>query len=222
MPIFTTSVDQAAAAVTKAHAVVEEWQAKASAARAEAARLDAESGAMILADEAAAERISLSVQTLERKARAYDQATAEALRKLKTAQRDALEAEARDEDKQAAAARRRLDAHETKVKALLRQLKDLNGADYVPESLTNSVTGMDSSMRQPTRSGAMYSEVHAHEVRAAAIRYFCATGQVPTDYVELNNELGTGFPTFGQNLSEMALPASIYAARDAGLTFQEA
>ena len=76
MGIFSKSTEQAQAEITKAESVVSEWEAKAASARAEASRLDAESGAAILADESAAERITLNIQAWERKARAFDGAAA--------------------------------------------------------------------------------------------------------------------------------------------------
>lgn len=93
MAIFSKSVESARNDVTKAEAVVIEWENKAAAVHAEARDLDANSGAFILADESQAERISVKIQTLERTARAYDGATDEAKRKTHAARRVALETE---------------------------------------------------------------------------------------------------------------------------------
>ncbi|NMR29944.1 hypothetical protein [Crystallibacter degradans] len=219
MALFSKSIESAQTAVTKAAAVVTDWEAKAAAARAEASRIDSEAGAAILADESAAERITLQVQSQERKARAYDQAAEEARRKLHTAQREALEAEAREEDKQAAAARKAAEAHDAKVDALLAQLKDIDGCDYEPGRATESWAA-DQGLTQIPAAVAKWDQADQHEVRAAVIRYYIATAKVPADYYELNIGLGTSFPGFGRSIHDGdRLPKSVYAARDAGLSF---
>jgi hypothetical protein len=218
MGIFTKSTEAAQTAVTKAEAVVADWERKAADARSEAARLDREAGAAILADESAAERITLSIQAEERKARAYDQAAAEARRKLLAAQREALESEAREEDKQAAVARKTADAHSLKVASLLADLKRIDGCDYTPSSATDDY-GSALGLRQNPKSTGLWRTVRVHETHAAAIRYFISTGTVPKDYYELNDTLKTPFEGALDSLNEIGLPASILAARDAGLNF---
>lgn len=220
MGIFSKSPEAAQAAITKAEAVVADWERKAAEARAEAARLDAESGAAILEDESAAENITLKIQAQERKARAYDQAATEARRKLRAAQRDALEAEAREEDKQAAAASKVLQAHNDKVDGLLMALKDLEGCDYVPGRSSNH---NDLGMNQAQRSTGLWQTLRQHEVRAALIRYFIATGKVTHDIYDINEALGTNIQSFLRSIPSegIEIPASILAARDAGLSFAE-
>lgn len=207
-------------AVDKAQSIVTEWEAKAAAARAEAVRIDAEAGAAILADESAAERITVQVQSQERKARAYDQAAEEARRKLHAAQREAFEVEAREEDKQAAAARKKGEAHEAKVMALRDQLQELDGCGWERGPITDGITG--AVVGTQTGKGAEYDfQVLRHNTRAAIIRYFMATGKMPRDWHDLNTELGTNFTTLSSPISniEGAFPDSVTAARDAGLSF---
>lgn len=220
MGIFTKNVEQAQAAVAKAASVVSEWEAKAAAARAEAARLDAESGAAILEDPSAAERVTLSIQAQERTARAYDGAAAEARRKLEAAQRDALEAEAREEDKLAAAERKEAAGHTDKVTALKRQLEELDECGWDRASSLDVITGRPSG-QQIGKAGQLEHSAHRHETRAATIRYFLTTGTIPTDFYILDNELGTNLNTsIGLSFNQGDyVPRSVYAARDAGLTF---
>lgn len=217
MALFSKSMEQATAAVAKAAAVVADWEAKAAAARAEAVRLDNESGAAILEDESAAERITLNVQTWERKARAYDQAAEEARRKHISAYREALEVEAREEDKHAAAAGKASAAHAAKVAGLLAQLKELEGLDFAPVHIYSAVSGITISS---TNSDAMQKPARKHEIRAALIRHYLQTGTIATDVSSLNTVLGTSITeNFGLIGGEgIETPASLRTARDTGLT----
>lgn len=214
MALFSKSIEQANTAVSKAESVVTDWESKAAAARAEAERLDAESGAAILEDESAAENITLKIQAQERKARAYDQAAAEARRKLLAAQRDALEAEAREEDKQAAAASKVLQSHNDKVNGLLKALKDLDGVPYTiaPGELGVGLT---------PKSSALFHDARAHEIRAALIRYFIETGKITHEVHELNSVLGTSILDNMRTIpgEGIEIPKSLFAVRDAGVNF---
>ncbi|SKB86273.1 hypothetical protein SAMN05660916_03024 [Arthrobacter sp. 31Cvi3.1E] len=221
MAIFNKSVEQAQAAVTKAQSVVTEWENKAAAARAEAARLDAEAGAAILADESAAERITLNIQAHERKARAFDGAAEEAKQKLRAAQREALESEAREEDKQAAAAKKEATSHAAKVSALLKELEQLDDCAWERAPIRDHITGGNAGQALG-KAGYLDFSAHRHETRAAVIRYFVATGAIAYDFYLLDNELGTKLNTLASFNQGDYIPQSVYAARDAGLSFQEA
>lgn len=131
MRILPTSAERAQSNVTKAEATVSEWQAKAETARAEAAALDATAGAAILADETAADSISLKVISLERKARAYDQTANEDGMNLRTARTAVLTLEADESDKAEAVAVKRFEKHEAAVKDLLDKLEALAGNKYI-------------------------------------------------------------------------------------------
>jgi len=218
MGIFSKSPEAAQTAVTKAEGEVMEWEAKAAAARAEASRLDAESGATILEDPSAAERVTLSIQAQERTARAYDGAAAAARKKLRAAQRDALEAEAREEDKLTAAATKALKAHNDKVDGLLKALQDLDGCEYAP-----APSKADAGGSQIPKSTGLWRTIREHEIRAALIRYFIATGKITHEIYELNTELGTNFQNLMRTIpgEGIEIPASIVAARNAGISFTE-
>ncbi|BCW62473.1 hypothetical protein [Arthrobacter sp. StoSoilB22] len=222
MGIFSKSPEAAQAAVTKAEQTVAEWERKASDARAEAARMDGESGAAILEDESAAERITLNVQTLERKARAFDQAAAEARNKLLAAQKDALEAEAREEHKEAAALRKKADTHDAKVAALLGELEKLDDCRWDRAQFTDEISGR--AYGQMVGLGDRHrGEALRHETRGAVIGYFIATGKVPSDFYDINNVMGTTIPGFARSIhDEDNIPQSVLAARDAGLNLQGA
>lgn len=214
MAIFNKSTESAQTAVAKAEAVVMEWEAKAATARTQAAELDANSGSLILADESAAESIGLQIQTLERKARAFDQAAAEAGRKLNAAQREVLEAEAREEDKLQAQDEKALIKHDERTAELMKALADHNGDVYV---MNNSPMAIGETRHVP-RSELLQQSAVRHQIRAAAIRYFIATGKTPNDLYEINNVLRTNLNAFLYSLSD-GVPQSVYAARDAGLSF---
>ncbi|MBT2538683.1 hypothetical protein [Arthrobacter sp. ISL-69] len=219
MALFSKSIESAQNAVTKAESVVSEWEAKAAAARAEAARLDAESGAAILEDESAAERVTLNIQAHERRARAFDGAAAEARQKLHKARKEALEAEAREEDKESATLHKQSEAHTAKVAVLQKQLEDLDDCPWARASLTDSVTGRQYGEHMG-RTGYLDAESERHAVRAAVIRTFIATGSVPNDYYDINNAVGTSFNGFARSIHDRDnIPASVLAARDAGLSF---
>ncbi|WP_284752633.1 hypothetical protein [Arthrobacter sp. efr-133-R2A-120] len=218
MAIFSKSVEAAHTAVSKAEDLLSEWERKATNARAEAERLDSESGAAILADESAAESITLKIHSWERKARAFDQAAEEARRKLAAARRDALEAEAREEDKEGSAGRRKAEAHSAKVAALVHQLEVLDECDWGRSPAKDPITG-ELVGSQRGLGYRLTVEAERHEIRAASIRYFLATGRIPDSYFEINEVLGTTFNAIARILNEGDnIPASLYVARDAGLT----
>ncbi|ABK02748.1 hypothetical protein Arth_1354 [Arthrobacter sp. FB24] len=218
MALFSKTIEQAHAAVTKAGSVVVEWEEKASAARAEAIRLDTESGAAILEDESAAERITLNIQANERRARAFDQAAEEARRKHATAYREALEVEAREEEKQAASATKEATAHRAKVAALVNQLNELEDADYRPTGVYVGTSGINLAL---PRSERLDKAAKEHHTRAALIRYFIKSGTITHDIHVLNAELGTSIQDNGLTIpgEGIEIPQSLTAARDAGVYF---
>lgn len=222
MPLFSKSLEQANTAVANAAAKVATWEAKAADARAEATRVEAESGAAILEDESAAERLSLNVQTLERKARAFDQAAGEARRKYLDACRAALETEAQEEDRQAAADRKLASAHAAKVDEWKRKLEELDDCEWERASIRDSVTGAWNGQHLG-RDGSLEASAHRHETRAAVIRYFLSTGTVPHDFYLIDNLLGTQLNRFAVSFNQGDyVPGSIHEARDSGIALQDA
>ncbi|QHK19391.1 hypothetical protein GU243_06135 [Pseudarthrobacter psychrotolerans] len=222
MAIFSKSVDAAQTAVSKAEDLLKEWESKAINARAEAERLDNESGAAILADESAADTITLKIHSWERKARAFDQAAEEARRKLTAARHEALEAEAREEDKEGTAGRRKAEAHNAKVAALVHQLEVLDECDWGRAPAKDPISG-ELVGSQRGIGHRLATEAERHEIRAASIRHFLETGRIPNDYFEINEVTGTTFNTSARILNEGDnIPASLYVARNAGLSFLEA
>lgn len=214
MGILSTSAERAQSNVTKAEATVSEWQAKAATARAEAAELDATAGAAILADETAADSISLKVISLERKARAYDQAANEAGKNLRAARIAVLTLEADESEKAEASALKRLDKHAAAVKDLLDKLEALEGVQYSKKVLSELNIGESRTTKTPT-SQILLREAQGHQFNAAGIRYFLMTGKAGTDPSELNQVLGTNFPP-----GRASTPESVAAAIAAGLTLQ--
>ncbi|ALV44706.1 hypothetical protein MB46_03445 [Arthrobacter alpinus] len=212
MRILSSSAERAQSNVTKAEATVSEWQAKAATARTEAAALDATAGAAILADETAADSISLKVISLERKARAYDQAANEAGKQLNAARIAVLSLEADESDRAEVDAVKRYQKHEAAVKDLLDKLEALAGVKFV-EAPEEAVSGP----REVIESTAEQLEgvAHAHRANAAGIRYFLKTGTAEQNTVEINRVLGTNFPTGYINA-----PDSVATAIAAGLTVQ--
>lgn len=214
MGILSTSAERAQSNITKAEATVSEWQAKAATARAEAAELDATAGAAILADETAAETISLRVISLERKARAYDQAATEAGKNLHTARIAVLTLEADESDNAEAAAAKRYEKHDAAVKDLLDKLEALAGVKF-QEVPWSAVSGTVEVTYSPSEQ--LENEAHAHRANSAGIRYFLKTGRIGSDTTEINRVLGTNFPA-----GHISTPDSVAAAIAAGLTLQGA
>lgn len=110
------SFEKLYAEVAKAQKTVDEWEAKTSAARAEGEELDRTSGAAILENPNAPEKITLKVQTLERTAGAYDSAAIEARNKVNAVYRKYVEAESRQLDKDAATMRKDAEKMEPKLR----------------------------------------------------------------------------------------------------------
>ncbi|GAA5227258.1 hypothetical protein [Paeniglutamicibacter antarcticus] len=217
MALIATSAERAQNNIIKAEATVTEWQAKAAAARAEANDLDANAGAAILEDESAAERVTLQVQSLERKARAYDQAATEAAGRLKTARLAALETAAEDETARADKARKQADAHEAKVNAMLAKLEEFDDAEWERRSYREGTA----TVSHVGKAGALRDEAFRGDVRTAVIRYFIANGKTPDSFWEINQQLGTDFPSMGQPLYEYAgmVPDCVTEALADGRTF---
>lgn len=130
MSTQTQTEDRVPPAVAKAQKVAADWHEKASTARAEAAELERGSGATILADPSAAEKLTIKIEAKERTARAYDGAAAEARSQEKDAWRKAVEAEADQLDKDAAKMRRDAEKHRADVEKILDRLEALDGVRY--------------------------------------------------------------------------------------------
>ncbi|WP_176337804.1 hypothetical protein [Kocuria salina] len=170
-----TPVQKAEKALETARTTVRQWQDKAAGARAEAAELDANSGALILADPAVAEEISIKVDACHRRARAFEGAAQAAREQVQEARTALLEAWAAQYDKDAATAKQAHDEHKVKINELLAQLKDLDGWEYKPADA-------------PTEPGSSYTigrSAHLHQVwrralnRAAYCRFALAEGMHP-------------------------------------------
>jgi hypothetical protein len=216
MALLTRGSNATQKAIDKAQATVAEWQDKAATARAEAAELDANAGALILADESAAEQITVKIQALERKGRAYDSAAAEAAQKLRAAHRAALEAAQAEEERLADQADQAHSAHDEAVSNLLAKLKALDGCDYV----IGRSTTMTDAMQVP-KSRDLYMAALKHRTRAAVIKYYLKTGKIPAQNYDLNTALGTSFSTLSHSISEAdGWPPIVYEYRDAGLEFE--
>ena len=221
MALFSKTIESAQNDVEKAQAAVTEWESKAASMRAQADELEARSGALILDDESQADKISIDIQSMGRKARAFDGAAAEARQRLLDKQRRVLEVEADAEEKEAQDAEKRLKTQTGKVRELLDQLKKLDGAEYIPDPRKHPADD-GSTWSWVPRTKTMEQEVRKHKIRAASIRHFITTGEIPNDGKMFltpgidyeHNEFAPSY--FGSEY----IPDSLYAARDAGLTFQ--
>lgn len=169
-------------AVAKAQAVVDKWTAKASAARAEAEQVDRESGAAILENPNAAEKITTKVLSLERQARAYDSAATEAKAQVRTAWRNAVEAEAKDLDKSVLTMRRDAEKLEADAEKIIDKLEALQGVRYVPKfghgtHVDNGGTyhSADDAPRE-TKSQDLLARAAGAESQAELVRHVLETG----------------------------------------------
>lgn len=146
---------------------------------------------------------------------AAQRAFATAERRLADARRSALVAEASDEDEQAVAAQKGLAGHRSKLDALLRQLRDLDGVDYEPKLIW---TFDNKSVEPPTNSTRMTWTVHVHRTRAAVLRYAVENGRAPS----FGHEVGVGFDMGGHNLLGPDLMPETVSAFVAALEVQNA
>lgn len=202
------TTDRLNADIVKAQKVVDEWEAKASTAREEARRVDSESGREILENPNAAEKITLKVQTLERTARAYDNAAAEARDKLKDVYRKHVEAEAKQLEKDATTMRRDADKHRAEVEKLLARLKDLDGVEYEPKFghpsyVQSGVYHAADDAPRESKSDDLDGRAAGAETQAKYVRHILATGST------------TGFPD-APSLGYIETPPITQAALDAG------
>ncbi|WP_156491132.1 hypothetical protein [Brevibacterium casei] len=168
--------------MAKAQAVVDEWEAKASAARAEAAEIERGSGAAILADPSAAEKISIKVDAKQRTARAYDSAAAESLEQVRAAWRKAVEAEAKQLEKDAVNFRKEAAKIEAEESKLIDKLEALQGVRYEPvlgrpTSLDHGVYVRGDDLPRQTRSDDLKARAGGAEAQTKMVRHALETGQ---------------------------------------------
>lgn len=197
-------------AVAKAQSVVDKWEAKAAEARTEAQRVDRESGAQILENPNAAEKITTKVLTLERQARAYDSAATEAKAQVRAAWLSAMEAEAKDLEKSVVTMRRDAEKLRAEAEKLIDKLEALQGVRYVPKlgnaphiDSGGTYRREDDSPRE-TKSDDLEGRAAGAESQAALVRHVIATGNV------------SSFP--GQpRLGFLTTPPVTQAAIDAGV-----
>lgn len=193
----------------QANVIVHCISPKAADARAEAQRVDRESGAQILENPNAAEKITTKVLTLERQARAYDSAATEAKAQVHAAWLPAMEAEAKDLDKSVVTMRRDAEKLRAEEGKRIDKLEVLQGVRYVPKlghapHIENRETYQreDDSPRE-TKSDDLRGRVAGAESQAALVRHVIETGDV------------NSFP--GQpSLGYLTTPPITQAALDAG------
>lgn len=183
---MATTVKTAEKALETARTTVRQWQDKAAGARAEAAELDANSGALILADPAVADEISIKVDACHRRARAFEGAAQAAREQVQEARRALLEAWIAQYDKDATKVRGEYDEHKAKIDALLAQLRELDGWEY-------------QAVEAPTEIGASYTIAHSAFLyrqwrqalnSAAYCRYALAEGMHPAGAANLRQHGG--------------------------------
>jgi hypothetical protein len=189
------TVKAAEATLETARTTVRQWQDKAAGARAEAAELDANSGALILADPAVADEISIKVDACHRRARAFEGAAQAAREQVQAATQVLLETHAADYDKQAAKARKTLEEHIAQVGALLDQLRELDGVEYVDgRTHFNARSQGDvyvAGTAPDTTTYRLHREIMSSTNKAAYIRYYAATGSHPGNAAQLRQYGGT-------------------------------
>lgn len=178
MGIIKRTTADALKAAEKAEATAAKWDDKAAAVRAEAQRMDDEAGAAILADESQAERITLTVQAQERKARAYDSAAAEARREAATARDDAVRIEADDLDRQADQLEKRAERKTTEVAEALAKLEAADGYAWERKPIsTHPLTGEPTERSVDGAAGDLRAQAETLRTAAAHNRYYLEHGQ---------------------------------------------
>jgi len=168
----------------------ERWDRKAHTMRTEADQLEATAIDSILADESAAELITLKVNTLQRKAQAFDKAAQQARVKAYMAAREVLRVEADELDKESAKQDKAADKHElevAKAKAVLESLDECQYTRLVEESDWDAVDG---KYRTRTyhhgKAAGIKQSAKLLTTQAQVIRYWLEHGQLPNSLKDLN------------------------------------
>lgn len=210
-----STVENAEKKLETARTTVRQWEEKARDARSEAAMLDADSGAAILADPTAARDIAVRINESDLQARAYDGAAKEARERVKAARRELLEAWTAHYDKEAEKAKDAIDAHQAKLDVHLAKLKELDGWEFERKEFTPQV----GDSYTPS-VGAELARTHRNAVNSAAyIRYYMGTGSTPQMALDLRNYGGVG--GFGVPMYEVLDDQPAVVAEDIAETFRE-
>ena len=211
MGIIKRTTTDALKAAERAEATAKKWDDKAAAARAEAQQMDASAGAAILADESQAEKITLTLQAQERKARAYDSAAAEARREAAQARADALRIEADELDRKAGQLEKDADRLAQEVAAALADLERLNGVPYARAAAVLPHEAAD-GVGNAGLSNLEWKRREIEDVRLAAdnIRHYLATGKTANDKSDLNTLLDRDY-------SLMVMPITLQAVHTTDL-----
>lgn len=169
---------QAQTAFEDAQGVVTEWEDKARAARSEAAELEADAGAAILADPTAADEIATRIHARQMTARTYDQAAAEARKQLSAARRELVQAWADEYDRRAKAAEKKLEKHNAAIDALVEQIRELDGGHpwtLQAKEARDPIYGSETIVT--SKAAIMADEVAAARNAAEHCRYVLAHGR---------------------------------------------
>lgn len=201
MTTKTRTPADALADAREANTAADALEAKADAARTEAARIEADNMDAIVENPDEAGRVTLEVATQERLANAYTaKAAAERARRDRLIL-DALALEAQRLDQAAAQAEKAGAAHRAKVDELLAQLEELDGVSYgvaaVP--LPGAIDGR--SHYPATRGDALVEDVEAQRVQASMIRYVLEHGAVP-EFSNGLDYLPAGHPLAGRMVAQ--------------------
>lgn len=178
------TIEKLNAEVAKAQKTVDDWEAKATAARDEAEELDRSSGAQILENPAVAEKITVKIEAAKRTARAYDAAAGEARQKVQAVYRKHVEGEAKEYERLAAAKKKEHQRHVGEVDKLLEKLRELDGVRYEPvlghsaHVSGNVYFSADDSPRQTT-STELEELAGGAEWQAKKIRFVLEHGRLP-------------------------------------------
>lgn len=185
----------------EANAAADALDAKADAARAAAARIEADNMDAIVENPDEAGRVTLEVSTQERLANAYTAKAAAERARRDSIILDALALEAERLDQAAAQAEKAGAAHRAKVDELLAQLEELDGVSYgvaaVP--LPGAIDGR--SHYPATRGDALVEDVEGQRVQASMIRYVLAHGAVP-EFSNGLDYLPAGHPLAGKMVAQ--------------------
>ncbi|GAB3621146.1 hypothetical protein GCM10027417_24070 [Glutamicibacter endophyticus] len=171
----------------------ERWERKAQAMRAEASELDQSANDAILEDESAAERITVAVTTLQRKAHAYDEAARKARTKADAAARELLSVEADELDKEAEKIRKAADKHDVEVAKAKAALESLDECQYTRLVEEQDWDPVDAKYRRTVyhhgKSHVMRRTALHLSTQAQVIRYWLTVGEVPKSLKDLNERL---------------------------------
>lgn len=183
MGLFKKPIENAISSREAARIEAQEWESKATAMLTEANQLDESANAAILQDDTAAERITIQVNTWQRKAKAHEQAAREARAKVDHAAKEVLRIEADELDKEAGKISKVIHSLKMEISKAQAALEQIAGYRVAPVEVSNGVTDAG-------RLGQLNWNALHLQTQAQVIRYWLDSNELPRTLNDLNAKYG--------------------------------